>query len=239
MNTSHNVLENETNEDDTAEADLNVHKLLLKKKRYKEWLEHQKAAHEVLCEYKRSVSSTDDLDELGEKIASLQTHSLKVSENHAAEEFQLQSVLDSCMLEEALLPADECEDFDESEQKVIIEMAEKQFNLSQKILKENKEMAALRAELDECTKQSFDINKTNQEAVARLQQMKENRGDNTDDAVASDDLKRVKEELEELRVNTELVRGIFQGIIVGSGINWAEDDKLSKTVISLGKPFDP
>ena len=47
---------------------------------------------------------------------------------------------------------------------------------------------------------------------------------------------RSAERVELVTHKAELVRHIFQGLILGSGVNWAEDEALTALVLTLGMP---
>ena len=49
---------------------------------------------------------------------------------------------------------------------------------------------------------------------------------------------RAKERLESAISKGVLVQHIFQGLILGSGINWAQDEEMTDLVLSLGQSIE-
>lgn len=48
---------------------------------------------------------------------------------------------------------------------------------------------------------------------------------------------RAKESLIDSEQKVDVVRHLFQSLIFGSGINWAEDADVSKLMLELGQPL--
>lgn len=49
---------------------------------------------------------------------------------------------------------------------------------------------------------------------------------------------RAQTECHSLTGNIEIAQNVLQGLIFGSGLNWAEDKKLCDLVLSLGQPVE-
>lgn len=49
-------------------------------------------------------------------------------------------------------------------------------------------------------------------------------------------MQKAQQELERELVRNTILRNIFQLLIVGSGIDWSEDDALRERLLSLGEP---
>ncbi len=49
---------------------------------------------------------------------------------------------------------------------------------------------------------------------------------------------RAKEKLQSSITKVVLVRHIFQSLILGSGINWAQDEDMTDLVLGLGQSID-
>lgn len=49
---------------------------------------------------------------------------------------------------------------------------------------------------------------------------------------------RAEKERDTVTANLEMAQFVLQGLVFGSGLNWAEDKKLSDLVLSLGQPVE-
>ncbi|XP_070542828.1 centromere protein H-like [Ptychodera flava] len=233
---SHGVLESPSRRGPSSETDNTSETLDLIRK--KDWLRNQKLDHKAVLASAALAPSSNDIEKLDESIANLKVDLFELSIEHSLKERKLQSAQCAALLKEFLSKDSEGGLFNENEKQNVSEMCKKQSELSSEILERLKETEDLQKELDETKKQCLEMKKSNRELMLQIQEKQSATDKEQQRDAESEEITRIKEELDELTTKISLVRGVFQGVVVGSGVNWAEDPDLAETVIALGQPID-
>ncbi|XP_044148149.1 centromere protein H [Bufo gargarizans] len=120
-----------------------------------------------------------------------------------------------------------------TESKLMYESMEHSMGLCNYILKSQKETLALEDKLIEVRKKRMELKQTCTQVMTELRALKENERnfDQMDNQKFSKIHSYVAKEIDIVTV----IQNIFQRLILGSCIDWAEDPKLKETVLKLGK----
>ncbi|XP_030048145.1 centromere protein H [Microcaecilia unicolor] len=125
----------------------------------------------------------------------------------------------------------------DNEPKVILEVIKHGLMLCSSILKSQQEARVLEDQLCEIRKKRLTLKKLGGEKLLQLQSMKKKQKEDLNDK-ETEKLKRIRIILEkEIRMTT-LVQSVFQNIIIGSRVNWAEDPQLKAIFLKLEKNAD-
>ncbi|XP_063955851.1 centromere protein H-like isoform X2 [Lytechinus pictus] len=111
-------------------------------------------------------------------------------------------------------------------------LCDKQRVLSSDILAHIKTCKALQDEIDQSKKDTRDVQAANVDLMKKLQSK-----ESADRQVAepSNSVRQEQEKLDDLISHVAMEKGILQGLIIGSGVNWAKDPDLKDIVIGLGQ----
>ncbi|XP_786763.2 centromere protein H [Strongylocentrotus purpuratus] len=213
--------------------------------RYKEWLENVKQVQSGLInsstEPATSEGESNDIEELTTRIAAHQEELIKETSNHAVKELVVRSAQLGYKLQQLLFPEDpEAESQEEEEKEKGEEQAsswakklcEKQRVLSSDILAHLNACQSLQDDVDQGKKDIRDIQAGNVELMKKLQSRES--ADKMNDT-PSNSVQRQQEKLDDLISHITMEKGILQGLIIGSGVNWAKDPALKEVVIGLGQ----
>jgi small-conductance mechanosensitive channel len=89
--------------------------------------------------------------------------------------------------------------------------------------------------LNAAERRNIAANKKNSELsqtlLALAQELKAQKLEDIENPQLRDQVKAVEKELKELRRKTKSLKGLVSGTIVGSGINWADDEVLCELVL--------
>ncbi|XP_060072149.1 centromere protein H-like [Ylistrum balloti] len=118
--------------------------------------------------------------------------------------------------------------------KYLKELLDKQCGLVSGIMKNQKEMESKKKRLVDLKKQNFDQMSVNRQNMQTLRERENPQcADNQDE-----ETKTLFEDLDKNLQKIAIVRNTLQAVIVGSGINWAQDPAMQDLVLDLGKKLE-
>ncbi|XP_033749558.1 centromere protein H-like [Pecten maximus] len=118
--------------------------------------------------------------------------------------------------------------------KYLKELLDKQCGLVSGIMKNVKEMEPKKKRLVELKKQNFDQMGTNRHDMEALQDRQNPKVTDNQDP----ETQQLLEELDKSLQKITIVRNTLQAVIVGSGINWAQDPAMQELVLEMGKKLE-
>ncbi|XP_068693713.1 centromere protein H-like isoform X1 [Montipora foliosa] len=222
---------------------------LLELKQRKEWLLQQKISHESEL-LARRLQQHEDLQtslnnssqsDLYDRISKLQDQLYSLSTARSYKKLVLKRLLSGDQLIKKLFPDVVSESPTEKqieEMNSFAKLCEKQNKLSSEILVENEALLEVQTSLDKIKQLSYDQKKKNRGLMQTLQKLKEERKNAEEGAPDNRANEKRKMEIADTVEKINVVRNVFQGIIVGSGIDWALDDEMRKLVLSLGETLE-
>ncbi|EDO45608.1 predicted protein [Nematostella vectensis] len=107
--------------------------------------------------------------------------------------------------------------------------------LCSEILRQHQAMLETQQELDQVKQQSLAMKKRNRELMAKLKDLQRRQSQGEHNSSEVEAIAKAKDGLNDSKRKLRVVGNIFQGLIVGSGINWAADDSLRQLMIELGE----
>lgn len=124
------------------------------------------------------------------------------------------------------------------EMRDFLKLCEKQNKLSTEVLLEHKTLSEAQTLLDKLKRQSYEIKKENRGLIKRVQKLtdeKENASCSPSDNTV---IQKLKQQIGLKVEKIDVVRNVFQGLVVGSGIDWVMDEEMRHLVLSLGEPLE-
>lgn len=118
--------------------------------------------------------------------------------------------------------------------KYLKDLLDKQCALVSGILKSVKEMEPKQKRLVELKKQNFDQMSRNRQDMQTLHE-RQNPQSSTNQ---NQETKNLLEELDKILQKITITRNTLQAVIVGSGINWAQDPAMQELVLEIGKKLE-
>nr|XP_033785702.1 centromere protein H isoform X1 [Geotrypetes seraphini] len=122
----------------------------------------------------------------------------------------------------------------DSESKEIQEVIKHVVMLCSSIMKSQQEAPSLEEQLYEVRKKRLTLKELGVEKLLQLQSMKKKRNEDLE-KMESEKLTRIRNILEKEIWITTLVQSVFQNLIIGSRVNWAEDPHLKAIFLKLEK----
>ncbi|XP_061172240.1 zinc transporter ZIP3-like isoform X2 [Saccostrea echinata] len=116
------------------------------------------------------------------------------------------------------------------EKEYLENLMERQCCLVSDIMRTLKECRKYQEELDEVKKENRDIQVENRQLLKELKEKQESRKKMHDQETQS-----LCEELDQQLQMISITRCILQGLVVGSGVHWAENQQLQELVLKLGE----
>jgi len=222
---------------------------LLELKKCKEWLLQQKINHESELLVRRlqqredlQTSSNDSSQsDLYERISKLQDQLYSLSTARSYKKLVLDRLLCGDQLIKTLFPDVVTESPTEKqieEMNAFAELCVKQNKLSTEILVEHEALLEAQATLDKLKQQSYEIKKENRGLMKSLQKLKDNQESTSASATDNAAIQKLKQQIAKKVEKIDIVRNVFQGVIVGSGIDWASDEDMRRLVLSLGETLE-
>lgn len=120
--------------------------------------------------------------------------------------------------------------FHTPEQAYLENLLERQCTLVSDIMRTLKDCTKYQEELDHVKKENRDILVENRQLLKELKEKQENTKKINDQETQS-----LCEELDQQLRMISITRAILQGLIVGSGVHWAENQQLQELVLKLGE----
>ncbi|XP_048735001.2 kinesin-like protein KIF21A [Ostrea edulis] len=115
------------------------------------------------------------------------------------------------------------------EQEYLENLLERQCSVVSDIMRTLKECRKYQEELDEVKKDNRDIQMKNRQLLRELKEKQESQKN-----ISDQETKSLCEELDQQLQMISITKCILQGLIVGSGVHWADDQQLQELVIKLG-----
>ncbi|XP_045703958.1 centromere protein H isoform X2 [Phyllostomus hastatus] len=107
--------------------------------------------------------------------------------------------------------------------------------LNKIIMTSQQESWDLEAKLLNVKKKRFELKRASEQKFLEVQTEKNKQKDDLDSMENSDKIKTLKQKLQmEIQITT-VIQHVFQNLILGSKVNWAEDSALKETVLQLEK----
>lgn len=188
-------------------------------------------------EARRVACSTKDQDQLNERILKLQQELLGESTNHSLKELALKRLQLSDTLLQTLFPAASASQAATEHKDRFRDLTSRQSELVSEVIGHHQVCQRVQGELDSVRKECLEIKKRNREVMTELLQKTEEK---RREASHHDNEKhqQVQGEINRILSHIQIGRNILQGLIVGSGVNWAADDDLRELMLNLGRPVE-
>ncbi|KAH0627986.1 hypothetical protein JD844_008625 [Phrynosoma platyrhinos] len=107
--------------------------------------------------------------------------------------------------------------------------------LSTAILKSHQQSRELEEKLNEVKQSRLALKRAGECKLAQIQDIKKKRKEELENMEVGEMLKKGRRNLQKEVQMTTLIQNIFQNLIAGSGVNWAEDPDLKAVVLQLEK----
>lgn len=200
------------------------------------WMRNQIESHDIQRE--AATSSTDVnkddsvklinlLTELGEDLR--KQHFDKDRKEVIIKRIQLGNFLVREIFEE-----ENINDENKEKLKYIAELLEKQCRLVTEIMKALKRTTELRSKLDTLKKDSFEKRTESRRIMLEIKGKNEAKQQIIRDPETMQSLK----EFDIIMQKIVIARHTLQGLVLGSGVNWADDPQLLEVVLKLGETLD-
>ncbi|PVD19377.1 hypothetical protein C0Q70_19865 [Pomacea canaliculata] len=194
------------------------------------------------------IDEDNDVEELQKRISELQRELLKVSADLSIREIVLRKMQFSQALSDKLfdepLPLSDITVKNGSssvpgeERRKFEALVQEQSSLSNTILRKHERVEELQKELDNVRKQNFELKKKNRGLMEIITQHRKRLETAMDDVKSSPACLGLKEELENTVARMNIAKCTLQALIVGSGVNWAQDSELAETVFLCGESLN-
>jgi len=241
--------ENENSGDILDEQDDEERNPLLELKKCKDWLQQQKINHEAELLVRRlqqredlqPSSSESSQSDLYERISKLQDQLYSLSTARSYKKLVLDRLLCGDQLIKKLFPdvvTDSPTEEQTEEMNAFAKLCEKQNKLSSEILVEHEVLSEVQTTLDRLKQQSYEIKKENRGLMKQIQKLRDEKENVASSSTDNATMQKLKQQIALKVEKIDIVRNVFQGLIVGSGIDWASDDEMRRLVLSLGETLE-
>ncbi|KAL8567153.1 hypothetical protein ACOMHN_033055 [Nucella lapillus] len=237
----------ETNSASSSLAELPKAATVLDVLRTRDWLDGQNYDLSVASKAETlELLETQDVEELQERIASLQTDLFKISSDQTVKELIVKRVqLDQALSDKMFttpLPStvsnaegtDSEQSKEAADRRQYEDLLQERNKLTSAILRKNQTVADSQKELDAIRKRNFELKKNNRTLMDVLSLHRKTLERMADDVKSNAACRGLKEELESTVCRVEIAKCTLQALIVGSGVNWAQDPTLLETVLLCG-----
>lgn len=189
-----------------------------------------------LLEYKSMVDANEEKTPeqiMQEKQIEAKIEELENEVEEAKTAFEMKKLaLDRMQLSTALKKHLEKVDIKTS---VLMDNMKQILNLNKLIMKSQQETWDLEEKLLDVRKKRLQLKQASERKLLEIQTEKNKQKDDLDSMENSDKIKAIQQNLEtEIQITT-VIQHVFQNLILGSKVNWAEDPALKETVLQLEK----
>ncbi|XP_046357225.1 centromere protein H-like [Haliotis rufescens] len=186
------------------------------------------------------VPLTKDVEVARERMSRLQEELLSESSKLSLRELTLKRLqLGTALSQELFGPTDpDGPTVDNTVKKELEDMVLQQSNLVSKIMKEEAELEMLHTELKTLREKNFEMKAQNRRSMNQIRQRQKLLEEKADDFRQHKEGQSKKEQLEGEMTKIVIQRHTLQGLILGSGINWAADPAMEELLLSLGEPLN-
>ncbi|XP_078676749.1 centromere protein H-like [Branchiostoma floridae x Branchiostoma belcheri] len=215
---------------------------LVELKGTKDWVRRQLVEHKAtLLARQQDVADNSTQEEVNASILELQSQLQDQSTKLSVQELVLERLQCGDVLSKFLFDSPDSERTEEEpsdkEKGKICDMVKKQNELVFELGKYHKDIQDLQENLDEVKKKSFEQQVRNRELMTLLQQRKEEQQQRSQED-SNDRVKMLESKLGEAMSDISRLQHIYQALMVGSQVHWAQDPELQELMISLGSPPD-
>ncbi|XP_038257429.1 centromere protein H [Dermochelys coriacea] len=123
----------------------------------------------------------------------------------------------------------------DGDSKLILETIKHIIMLSTAILESQQQARELEEKLNEIKKRRFALKQDGEHKLLQIHTLKKKQKEELEGMEVGEMLKRICRNLQKETQMTTLIQNIFQSIIIGSKVNWAEDPVLKAIVLQLEK----
>ncbi|CAH3177948.1 unnamed protein product [Porites lobata] len=186
-------------------------------------------------------SNESTQSDLYERISKLQDQLYSLSTARSYKKLVLDRLLCGDQLIKKLFPDVVTESPTEEhieEMKAFARLCEKQNKLSTDILIEHEALLEAQTVLDKVRQQSYEKKKENRGLMKSLQSLKEDQEVASSSRTDNAQIQKLKQQIATKVEKIDIVRNVFQGVIVGSGLDWASDNDMKRLVLSLGEVLE-
>lgn len=162
------------------------------------------------------------------RILELQQELFRLTSFKSAQSLALQRLQMGGSLQEVLFEDDV--PIDQAERQRIKSLVDQQRKLSTEILAHQRHCEELRREQEIVQEERRDVTQQSRVLMKQLKELQEN-----ENKAHKDSHKKLREDIERAEGHLSIARNVLQGLIVGSGVHWAEDPKLQELLLSLGE----
>ncbi|XP_069483496.1 centromere protein H [Ambystoma mexicanum] len=200
--------------------------ILSKLYRFQEQIKHQLMEVErVLAASEESTTVIDQEDKLIETAKELEKEILFAQVSNQNKTLTLQRIQLAHSLRTKL-------EEDGEDSTLILDMMKPSLNLCSSIMQAKQDGRELEEELIQIRKKRLTLKETGDKIMSEIQTMTKKQKEELE-KIESNDLNRLRHLLEKRKQLTTLVQNVFQNLILGSRVNWAEDRKLREIVLKL------
>ncbi|XP_051028436.1 centromere protein H [Acomys russatus] len=126
----------------------------------------------------------------------------------------------------------------DSESSVLTDDMKHVLRLQKLVMKSQEESSELEGKLLDVRRKRLQLKQASRNKLLEIQTEKNKQKEDLDNVENSEMIKTMKKNLQmEIKITT-VIQNTFQGLILGSKVNWAEDSALRETVLQLGKDLD-
>ncbi|ELT87539.1 hypothetical protein CAPTEDRAFT_221234 [Capitella teleta] len=189
---------------------------------------------------KKDVAPSDNAQAQLDRISSLQQQLQRTNSNAKLSDLIKHRLMTSMALTKILFPGppEESGDLTPSQNKAeYLSLVDQQSTLSSAVLKIHQNLDSLKTELDQLQRDNLNLVQSNRQLMAELRREKDQQEVETTQNKDSPALARAQEKYDSSLAQLQVCRHMFQGLILGSGVDWAKDKKLRETVLRLGRPI--
>lgn len=201
-----------------------------------QWLEAEVEQHTTRLHALTSLDSETEDNLTPNRTQELQEKLTKLTTDRNVLRSLLESVqLGGRMIEVMFQQRDET---NSKLQTSVTELVERTMSSVSDILRIHKENWTLQSSLVNLKEECLVLRQEIRELMHKLKQSQDKKETQMSTQNKGLEFKRAQTECHSLTGNIEIAQNVLQGLIFGSGLNWAEDKKLCDLVLSLGQPVE-
>ncbi|XP_006021491.1 centromere protein H [Alligator sinensis] len=123
----------------------------------------------------------------------------------------------------------------DDDSKLILETIKRILMLSTAAIESQKQAREMEEKLNDIKRKRLSLKQAGEKKLLQIHTMKKKQKEELECIEVGEMLKRIRRNLQKETEMTTLIQNIFQSIIIGSRVNWAEDPALKAIVLQLEK----
>ncbi|KYO48528.1 centromere protein H [Alligator mississippiensis] len=123
----------------------------------------------------------------------------------------------------------------DDDSKLILETIKRILMLSTAAIESQKQAREMEEKLNDIKRKRLSLKQAGEKKLLQIHTMKKKQKEELESIEVGEMLKRIRRNLQKETEMTTLIQNIFQSIIIGSRVNWAEDPALKAIVLQLEK----